>query len=45
MDEDDLILDFFGKLSRVVNELRRLGEVITDAVVASCDLSRLSVTL
>ena len=35
MDDDDLFLDYFGKLSCVVNELRSLGEVITDAEVAA----------
>ena len=35
MDEDDLILDFFGKLSCVVNKLRSFGEVISNAEVAS----------
>ena len=35
MDEDDLFLDFFGKLSCVGNELRSLGEVINDAEVAA----------
>ena len=31
MDEENLFLDFFGKVSCVVNELRSLGEVISDA--------------
>ena len=35
MDEDNLFLDYFGKLSCVVNELRSLGEVITDAEVVA----------
>ena len=35
MDDDDLFLEYFGKLSCVVNELRSLGEVITDAEVAA----------
>ena len=35
MDEDDLMLDFFGKLSCVVNKLRSFGEVISNAEVAS----------
>ena len=35
MDDDDPFLDYFGKLSCVVNELRSLGEVITNAEVAS----------
>ena len=35
MDDDDLFLDYFGKLSCVVNELRSLGEVITDAEVVA----------
>ena len=35
MDDDDLFLDYFRKLSCVVNELRSLGEVITDAEVAA----------
>ena len=35
IDEDNLFLDYFGKLSCVVNELRSLGEVITDAEVSA----------
>ena len=35
MDDDDLFLDYFGRLSCVVNELRSLGGVITDAEVAA----------
>ena len=35
MDEDDLILNFFGELSSLVNELRSLGEVITHGGVAA----------
>ena len=35
MDEDDLFLYFFRKLSCVVNKLRSLGEVITDAKVVT----------
>ena len=35
MDEDDLILDFFGKLYYMVNELRNLGEMISNIDVAS----------
>ena len=35
MDEDHLILDFFDKLSCVVNELRSPREVIADGKVAS----------
>ena len=35
MDDDDLFLDYFGKLSCVVNELRSLDEVITNAEVAA----------
>ena len=31
MDEDGLFLDFFRKLSSVVNKLRSIGEVIIDA--------------
>ena len=34
-DDDDLFLHYFGKLFYVVNELRSLGEVITDAEVAT----------
>ena len=39
MDDEDLFLDYFGKLSCVVNDLRSLGEVITDAEVAGKVLS------
>ena len=42
MDDDDLFLDYFGKLSCVVNELRSFKEVITDAKVAAnllCSIS------
>ena len=35
MDDDEIFLDYFGKLSCVVNELRSLGAVITDAEVAA----------
>ena len=35
MDEDDLSLDFSGNLSYIVNELKSLGEVITNAEVAA----------
>ena len=35
MDEDDLFLNFFGKLPCMVNELRSLGEVNTDPQVAA----------
>ena len=35
MDEDDLFIDYSRKLSCVVNELRSLGEVITDVKVAA----------
>ena len=35
MDDDDLFLDYFRKLSCVVNELRTLGEVITDVEVST----------
>ena len=35
MDNDDLFLDYFGKLSCGVNELMSIGEVITDAEVAA----------
>ena len=35
MDEDDLFLDYFRKLSCVVNKLRSHGEVIMDAEVAA----------
>ena len=35
MDDDDLFLDCFRKLSCVVNELRSLGEVITDTEVSA----------
>ena len=35
INDDDLFLDYFGKLSCVVNELRSLGEVITDVEVAT----------
>ena len=42
MDDDDLFLDYFGKLSCVVNELRSLDEVITDVEVAAKLLRSLS---
>ena len=35
LDDDDLFLDYFGKLFCVMNELRSLGEVVTDAEVAA----------
>ena len=35
MDEYELILDFFGKLSCIVNEIRSRGGRISDAEVAS----------
>ena len=35
MDDDDLFLDYFEKLSCVVNELRSLDEVIIDAEVSA----------
>ena len=34
MDDDDLFVDYFGKLFCVVNELRSLDEVITDVEVS-----------
>ena len=42
MDDDDLFLNYFGQLSCVVNELRSLGEFITDAEVASMLLHSVS---
>ena len=42
MDNDDLSLDYFGKLSCVVNELRSLGEVVTNVKVAAKLLSSVS---
>ena len=35
MDDDDLFLEYVRKLSCVVNELRSLGEVITNAEVVA----------
>ena len=35
VDDDDLFLEYFRKLSCVVNELRSLSEVITNAEVAA----------
>ena len=35
MDDEDFILDFFGKIFCITNELRSLGEVIIKVEVAS----------